>query len=170
MLVRRLGFAPGVRDALRFTFERWNGNGFPAGASGEQIPLAMRAVHLSHDMEAIGRLFSPADALDAARQRRDRTYDPELADLFAAHAGSWFERLGKTEPWDAVLGLEPAPHRTLEDAELDEALTVVADFIDLKSPYMAGHSRRYGGVPRWTSARGPGRPGPARSPQRWSSW
>jgi len=102
----------------------------------------MRAVHLSHDMEAIGRLFSPADALDAARQRRDRTYDPELADLFAAHAGSWFERLGKTEPWDAVLGLEPAPHRTLEDAELDEALTVVADFIDLKSPYMAGHSRR----------------------------
>lgn len=98
MLVRRLGFAPGVRDALRFTFERWNGNGFPAGASGEQIPLAMRVVHLSHDMEAIGRLFSPADALDAARQRRDRTYDPELADLFAAYAGSWFGRLAKTEP------------------------------------------------------------------------
>jgi HD-GYP domain-containing protein (c-di-GMP phosphodiesterase class II)/DNA-binding CsgD family transcriptional regulator len=30
----------------------------------------------------------------------------------------------------------------LTGADLDEALTVVADFIDLKSPYMGGHSRR----------------------------
>src|SRR6266545_1704676 len=142
MLARRLDFGPDVRDALRFTFERWNGNGFPSGASGEQIPLAMRIVHLSHDMEAIGRLFSPAEALDAARQRRDQTYDPALADLFAARASGWFERIDKSEPWDAVLGLEPKPHRILEGAELDNALSVAADFIDLKSPYMAGHSRR----------------------------
>ena len=85
MLVQRLDFGPGVREALRFTFERWNGNGYPAHASGEAIPLAMRVVHLSHDMEAIGRLFSPDRALDAARDRRDRTYDPALADLFVAH-------------------------------------------------------------------------------------
>jgi HD-GYP domain-containing protein (c-di-GMP phosphodiesterase class II) len=142
MLVRRLDFGPDVRDALGFTFERWNGSGYPTGASGEEIPLAMRVVHLSHDMEAIGRLYSPAEALDAARERRDRTYDPELADLFAAHGSSWFERLDKMEPWDAVLDLEPEPHRTLDGPELDDALTVAADFIDLKSPYMAGHSRR----------------------------
>ncbi len=142
MLVQRLDVGPDVRDALRFTFERWNGNGLPAGAKGEEIPLAMRVVHLSHDMEAIGRLFSPDEALDAARERRDRTYDPALADLFAAHGAGWFERLDKVEPWDAVLGLEPKPHRTLEGAELDNALSVAADFIDLKSPYMAGHSRR----------------------------
>ena len=30
----------------------------------------------------------------------------------------------------------------LTGTELDDALTVVADFIDLKSPYMGGHSRR----------------------------
>jgi HD-GYP domain-containing protein (c-di-GMP phosphodiesterase class II) len=93
-------------------------------------------------MEAIARLFSPAKALDAARERRDRTYDPRLADLFAAHGGGWFERLNKLDPWDAVLELEPEPRRTLEGADLDNALAVAADFIDLKSPYMAGHSRR----------------------------
>ncbi len=65
MLVQRLDMGDDVRDALRFTFERWNGNGFPAGASGEDIPLAMRVVHLSHDMEAIARHFSPEQALDA---------------------------------------------------------------------------------------------------------
>jgi len=142
MLVERLDFGPGVREALRFTFERWNGNGYPAHAQGESIPLAMRIVHLSHDMEAIGRLFSPDHALEAAQDRRDRTYDPALADLFVAHGRGWFDRLGETEPWDAVLALEPEPLRLLGDAALDDALTVAADFIDLKSPYMGGHSRR----------------------------
>jgi HD domain len=144
MLVQRLDFAPRVRDALRFTFERWNGNGYPAHARGEAIPPAMRVVHLSHDMEAIGRLFSPDHALDAARDRRDRTYDPALADLFVANGGAWLERLREIEPWDAVLAAEPEPHRMLAGASLDEALTVVADFIDLKSPYTGGHSRRCG--------------------------
>jgi HD-GYP domain-containing protein (c-di-GMP phosphodiesterase class II)/DNA-binding CsgD family transcriptional regulator len=142
MLAQRFDFAPSVREALAFTFERWNGNGYPNHARGESIPLAMRIVHVSHDMEAIGRLFSPEQALQAARDRRDLTYDPELADLFVAHGGSWFERLEETEPWDAVLALEPEPHRVLTDGELDDALTAVADFIDLKSPYMNGHSRR----------------------------
>jgi HD-GYP domain-containing protein (c-di-GMP phosphodiesterase class II) len=142
MLVQRLDFGPDVRDALRFTFERWNGNGYPAHAKGEAIPLAMRVVHLSHDMEAIGRLFSPEHAIEAARDRRDRTYDPALADLFVVHGRDWLDALSKIEPWDAVLALEPEPHRTLEGEQLDEALTVAADFIDLKSPYMGGHSRR----------------------------
>jgi len=142
MLVRRLDVGHDVGDALRFTFERWNGKGFPDGASGEQIPLAMRVVHLSHDMEAISRLSSVDDALEAARERRDRTYDPALADLFAIHGGDWLRRLEKVEPWDAVLALEPEPHRILEGDAVDDALTVVADFIDLKSPHMAGHSRR----------------------------
>ena len=142
MLVQRLDFGPGVREALSFTFERWNGNGFPVHARGEAIPLAMRVVHLSHDMEAIGRLFSPDHALDTARDRRDRTYDPALADLFVAHGRAWFDRLRETEPWDAVLALEPEPRRMLDGEALDGALAVAADFIDLKSPYMGGHSRR----------------------------
>jgi HD-GYP domain-containing protein (c-di-GMP phosphodiesterase class II)/DNA-binding CsgD family transcriptional regulator len=142
MLLQRLDFGPDIRDAIRFTFERWNGNGYPAHAKGEDIPLAMRVVHLSHDMEAIGRLFSPDHAIEAARDRRDRTYDPALADLFVEHGRGWLDQLSETEPWDAVLALEPEPHRMLSGQQLDDALTVAADFIDLKSPYMGGHSRR----------------------------
>ena len=142
MLAQRLGFDPAVRDALRFTFERWNGKGFPAHASGETIPMPMRVVHLSQDMEAIGRLFSPVKAIEAAHDRRDRTYDPALVDLFVKHGSGWFAKLARLEPWDAVLDLEPEPRRLLNGAALDNALTVAADFIDLKSPYMAGHSRK----------------------------
>jgi HD-GYP domain-containing protein (c-di-GMP phosphodiesterase class II) len=142
MLVQRLDFGPEVRDALKYTFERWNGHGFPNQAAGEAIPLPMRIVHLSQDMEAIARLFSHEKALEAVRDRRDRTYDPVVADLFIEHGAEWLDRLSTTEPWDAVLALEPEPHHMLEGETLDRALEVAADFIDLKSPWMSGHSRR----------------------------
>jgi HD-GYP domain-containing protein (c-di-GMP phosphodiesterase class II) len=142
MLIQRLDLGPDVRKAFGFTYERWNGNGYPTHAKGEQIPLAMRVVHLTHDMEAIGRRSSPAEAIEAARNRRDRTYDPDVADLFVAHGSRWFDQVEAMDPWEAVLDLEPEPRRTLEGAALDAALTVAADFIDLKSPYRAGHSRR----------------------------
>ena len=58
----------------------------------------MRVVHVSHDMEAIGRLFSPERAIAAARERRDSTYDPALADVFVEHGLGWFERLGADRP------------------------------------------------------------------------
>lgn len=141
MLLERLDLGTGVREALAFTFERWNGHGFPNGAAGEAIPLAMRIVHLTHDMEAIARHSSPAAAIEAARDRRDRTYDPALADLFVANGPGWLERLAKVDPWDAVLEREPEPHRLLDDT-FDDALELIADFIDLKSPFMVGHSRR----------------------------
>jgi HD-GYP domain-containing protein (c-di-GMP phosphodiesterase class II) len=142
MLANRLGFDAAVRDALGYTFERWNGAGFPRQATGSEIPLAMRVVHVSHDMEAIARRFSVDDALRLVRERSGRTYDPDLADLFARNGAGWLERLATLDPWDAVLQLEPQPHRTLDGPALDEVLLVVADFVDLKSPYMSGHSRR----------------------------
>ena len=44
-------------------------------------------------------------------------------------------------PWESVLAAEPWPARKLSEPELDDALLVLADFVDLKSTYFAGHSR-----------------------------
>jgi HD-GYP domain-containing protein (c-di-GMP phosphodiesterase class II) len=142
MLVERLDFGSDVREALAFTFERWNGKGFPTHTGGEAIPLAMRVVHVSHDMEAIGRIFSPERAVEVARDRSGSTYDPAIAEVFVEHGLDWFGQLREADPWDAVLALEPEPRRMLEGEALGRALVVAADFIDLKSPYMGGHSRR----------------------------
>jgi DNA-binding CsgD family transcriptional regulator len=93
-------------------------------------------------MEAIGRIYSPVRAVELAAERSGSTYDPAIAGVFVEHGLGWFERLGAVDPWDAVLALEPEPRRTLEGEALDRALVVAADFIDLKSPFMGGHSRR----------------------------
>jgi HD-GYP domain-containing protein (c-di-GMP phosphodiesterase class II) len=141
MIVPRLGMDDTVRQALRHTFERWNGRGMPDGTKAEAIPLPMRIVHLTHDMEAVARLRSPGDATRLAQDRAGRTYDPSLVDQFLTNADELFERLDKIDPWDEVLAAEPTPERILVGPALDEALTVAADFADLKSPYTPGHSR-----------------------------
>jgi HD-GYP domain-containing protein (c-di-GMP phosphodiesterase class II) len=142
ILAARLGMAQAVRDALACTFERWNGKGQPNQIKGERIPLPMRIVHLVQDAEALARLRSPGEAITAIRERSGRAYDPDLVDEFIPIAAELFARLDKLDPWDAALACEPGPRRVLDGAALDEALEVVADFTDLKSPFMAGHSRQ----------------------------
>src|SRR5262249_52319647 len=132
MLVERLDFGLDVREALAFTFERWNGKGFPTHTGGDAIPLPMRVVHVSHDMEAIARIFSPGGAVGVAGGGGGGPYDPAVAEVFVEHGLGWLGRLGESDPWDAVLALEPEPRRVLEGESLDRALVVAADFIDLK--------------------------------------
>jgi HD-GYP domain-containing protein (c-di-GMP phosphodiesterase class II) len=142
VLAARLGMAQAVRDALACTFERWNGKGQPNQVKGDQIPLPMRIVHLAQDAEAVARLRSPGEAVAVIRERSGRAYDPALVDEFVPVAAEMFARLEKADPWDAALACEPEPRRVLSGAALDEALEVAADFIDLKSPFTAGHSRQ----------------------------
>ena len=143
MLVQRLDFGPGVREALRFTFERWNGNGYPEPRErrGDPARDARRAPQPRHGGDRPHLLAGPARSRPPAIAATARTTrrSPTCSSSTDA-AGSSGSR--KIEPWDAVLALEPEPHRMLDGDELDDALTVAADFIDLKSPYMGGHSRR----------------------------
>ena len=123
MLAARLGFDPAVRDALGFTFERWNGAGYPNHASGEEIPLAMRVVHLSHDMEAHGRLFSPDEALEVVRDRRGPHLRPRAGGPLrgarggvvrpARHAralgrGARARAASRTAPWTGTSSTRPS--------------------------------------------------------------
>jgi HD-GYP domain-containing protein (c-di-GMP phosphodiesterase class II) len=141
-LAAQLGMSQPVRDALMCTFERWNGKGQPHGVKGEQIPLAMRIVHLTHDAEALARLRSPAEAITLIRERSGHAYDPGLVAEFLPAGPEFLDRLEKLDPWDEVLAAEPEPRRRLHGEDMDGALEVAADFIDLKSPFTAGHSRQ----------------------------
>ena len=76
-----------------------------------------------------------------ARRHRGTQFDPAVVDLFCAHAAELLDGLDQASDWDAVLGAEPQLSRRVGGADLDQVLDAMADLVDLKSPYLAGHSR-----------------------------
>jgi len=136
----RLGLDETVRAALAANFERWNGRGLPAGLKGSTLPRPMRIAQLSQEFEVLARSEGLPRALAAIRGRRGRAYDPALVDLVVEQAEGWWTALTPVAPWDAALALAP-PGGPLDEAAAHEALLVLADFADLKSPWTGGHSR-----------------------------
>ncbi|MGE3285206.1 MAG: HD domain-containing phosphohydrolase [Pseudonocardia sp.] len=139
-LAARLGLDDAVRTALAANFERWNGAGLPTGAKGVAIPRPMRIAQLAQELEVFARIEGIDAALAVVRRRRGRSYDPQLADITLAHAAGWWTEADTVDPWDAALALAPTCV-PMDAAATREALLVVADFADLKSPWFGGHSR-----------------------------
>jgi len=57
------------------------------------------------------------------------------------HAAEVLDGLDEAANWSSILALEPRLSRTVSGPELDQVLEAIADLADLKSPYVAGHSR-----------------------------
>jgi HD-GYP domain-containing protein (c-di-GMP phosphodiesterase class II) len=74
---------PEARAVVRSHHERWDGAGYPAGLSGEQIPLFARIAALA---EAVTGTPSQPAAVDALRAGAGSAFDPELVEVFAAMA------------------------------------------------------------------------------------
>jgi HD-GYP domain-containing protein (c-di-GMP phosphodiesterase class II) len=140
VFAKRLGLDEAVRASLRGSFERWNGRGLPSGAKGESVPRPMRTAQLSQELEVLARIEGIHRAFEVIRKRRGRAYEPALTDLALADGARWWSEVEAADPWDAALAVAPAS-APLDDATAHEALLVLADFSDLKSPWLGGHSR-----------------------------
>jgi PAS domain S-box-containing protein len=77
-----------ARDIAYHHHERWDGNGYPFGLKGEQIPLPARIVALADVYDALTsqRRYKPAfshdDAVKIIVEGRGTHFDPELVDVF----------------------------------------------------------------------------------------
>lgn len=136
-----LGLGDRVAHALLQVFERWDGKGTPSGLQGERIAIASRLVALALIVEFCRRLGGPEAAVEAAVRRRGTQFDPGLVDRLRAGAPRLLAGLDATTSWDEVIGAEPALRPTLSGPEVDGALEAISDLVDLKSPFMTGHSR-----------------------------
>lgn len=139
-LAKRLGLDDDVCVALATNFERWNGRGLPKGVKGQDIPRPMRVAQLSQEFEVLARIEGPDRAAQIIGRRRGKAYDPALADIVQTHARRWWTEVDAVDPWDAALALAP-PSAPLDNDGIHDALLVLADFADLKSPWTGGHSR-----------------------------
>ena len=140
VLAERVGLGEGVRKALAYSFERWDGGGLPMGASGDGIPVEMRVVQLAEVAEVHHRLGGPEGAVRMARGRSGTQFDPAVVATFVRCAGEILDRL-PGDVWDAALAQAPDRDRPLSEDELDGLLEAMGDFVDLKSPFTLGHSR-----------------------------
>jgi HD-GYP domain-containing protein (c-di-GMP phosphodiesterase class II) len=137
-LARRLGTDAAVVESLAHAYERWDGKGFPDGLAGEAVPLAIRVVAAARDLDLWTRAGGPEVAAEVLRRRRGHGYDPRVVDAATAAPPMDDAR----DLWADVLAAEPPPARVVRGGELDTALTVFADFADLKSRWTRGHSDR----------------------------
>jgi HD-GYP domain-containing protein (c-di-GMP phosphodiesterase class II) len=141
LLAGRLGFGEKIQTALGQVFERWNGRGVPNGLRHDQIVRSVRVVQLTQDAVVAQRIGGVEAAIATARQRAGSAYDPQLVEPFCREAYQLFSDESRGSTWDAVLAIEPGAHAHPSSGQLDDALTAVADFVDLKSPVLSGHSR-----------------------------
>ena len=140
-IATRLGFDTAVVRNLGQLYERWDGRGLPQGLKGEAISPAVRLVTLVQDAIVLNEVHGPEAALALIGKRRGAAYDPRLVDMFLPRATALLTRISEVAAWEQVLELEPRPHTMLSPAAFDEACLAMADFVDMRAPYSAGHSR-----------------------------
>jgi HD-GYP domain-containing protein (c-di-GMP phosphodiesterase class II) len=141
VMAERLGLGPEVCGPLTQVFARWDGKGLPDGFGGGELAMAVRLVQLADIVEVRHRDGGIEAARTVARERSGRQVDPALAEAFCDNADAILGGLEDEPSWEAVIAAEPGTGHLLAGDGLDEALSAVGDFADLKSPWLTGHSR-----------------------------
>jgi HD-GYP domain-containing protein (c-di-GMP phosphodiesterase class II) len=143
-LARRLGtelrLSEPTLDALGSSYEMWNGKGYPGELAGTDIPIGSRITQIAEFVEVAHRTGGVDGAVELARRRANKQFDPALVEVLCGNAEKVFHNLDDTESWDAVLDAEPSLSCLLSTAEIDDALAAISRYVDLKSPYTLGHS------------------------------
>ncbi|MGW4714163.1 HD domain-containing phosphohydrolase [Nocardia sp. NPDC004260] len=135
-----LGLRPDSLDALDHVYERWDGLGIPDGTAGQHISLAARIVHLAEQAVLAHAVDGISAATTEVRRRSGGQLDPELAAEFLRDPTGALAPLDDRDAFATVLDTEPTPHHTLPYGWLPQLCAVLARVVDLKSPWLLGHS------------------------------
>jgi len=142
-IARKLGFSEAVARSIHSLDEHWNGKGYPEGLTQHEIPLGSGIANLSQTLEVFWEAHGPEAAIEAARKRSGRWFNPELVQaavsLDQAHR-LWLD-LDKEDLMARVLALEPERRRlTADEATVDNICLAFAEIIDAKTPFTYRHS------------------------------
>lgn len=135
-IAAQLGLDDAAQLALRHLFESFDGTGAPAGLRGDEVPVEVYLASIAGDLDIFARLYGVEQAVALIDQRADVLYPRALAGHAIVHGAAWLASLDDdptmTGPCalDAVLTGRTTP------------MEILADVIDLKLPWMTGHSRQ----------------------------
>jgi HD-GYP domain-containing protein (c-di-GMP phosphodiesterase class II) len=140
-IAERIGLSDEIRENLGQLYERWDGKGLPRGLAGNAVKLPVRLVTLAQDAIALTEAHGFETMTTMIAKRAGGAYEPELADLFLAHAERLLAGLEQPVDRETILALEPVPHAVLGEDACEEAYLAIADMIDMRMPFTFGHSR-----------------------------
>jgi HD-GYP domain-containing protein (c-di-GMP phosphodiesterase class II) len=130
-IARLLGLPAEVEAGLRHVWEHFDGNGLPDRLRGAAIPTVVFYASLAGDLEILARTHGLREALAMIAGMADRKYPAALVRTLDAHAQVWLDELET-----------PAPAVTDPLLARHVPLSIVADMIELKLPWLTGYSRR----------------------------
>jgi len=87
-IVSELGLSPDERAIIRHHHERWDGNGYPDGLSGQEIPFLARIIMVADAFDAMTskRAYRDAmsipNAVEELRINRNKQFDADVVDAF----------------------------------------------------------------------------------------
>jgi diguanylate cyclase (GGDEF)-like protein/putative nucleotidyltransferase with HDIG domain len=99
-ILERVQFPYPVAPIVRAHHEKWDGSGYPAGLSGENIPIGARIISAVDCLDALAsdRQYRRALPLDEAMKvvvsESGKAFDPRIVDLIHKHYVRW-ERLAQ---------------------------------------------------------------------------
>ncbi len=157
-IARALGVSEPTAVAIRAMDEHWDGGGYPTGLRRDEIPLYARIVGLAQVVEIYWRRGGVGAALEVARQRRGRWFDPALVRACCSLGPDdrvWSDL--HSEPLsDAIATAEPIERAIpADESRLDRIARAFALVIDAKSAFTYDTPtvwRRFRKPSRWTWA------------------
>ena len=138
IIASALGLSEPVTAALACLFETWDGNGYPQGMQGDDIPLTVLLVVLCGDVEILSREYGIAPAQQFLQLRADAVYPSSLVNFVSTRMRHWLDELNVPENSTRTAGANSS------DRVVD--LSLLADAIDLKLPWLQGIRA---GLPNW---------------------
>jgi HD-GYP domain-containing protein (c-di-GMP phosphodiesterase class II) len=129
-----------VRELFADLPERWDGKG-PRRRRGLQVPLALRISQVARDAAFQKLIGGTEHARSTTSERSGRAFDPAIAAPVVEDPVGLLDADETVPVWDQVLAAEPGGRLHLVAGEVDQALSAMADFADLVSPHLTGHSR-----------------------------
>ncbi len=128
-----LGLPGGVETGLRHVWEHYDGSGVPQRLQGAAVPAVVYYTSLAGDLEIHARSHDIPFALEAVQRNGGIKYPAELVSRVLPQAAEWLAALDEEADGAAIpvgLPMHAVP------------LSIVADLIELKLPWLTGYSRR----------------------------
>lgn len=151
----------GLAPLIRHHHEWWDGSGYPDGLRAEEIPVGARILRLADTVAALGQerphrgALGPEEIAETVARCDGSEFGPDVAGVFAD-----LHRLGDLPPFEPAAfrhAVTRAAEKLLPEEvsplSSDQLLDILANLIDAKDPYTAGHSRRVAGLSVEVAAR-----------------